>query len=63
MLINLVRRGLSLIPILVTKHFGEQAYELAWMESALAVGMIAGGLLLGAWGGFKRGSIPAWWGC
>jgi DHA3 family macrolide efflux protein-like MFS transporter len=55
MLINLVLApASSLIPILVTKHFGGQAYELAWMESALAVGMIAGGLLLGAWGGFKR---------
>ena len=44
----------TLTPILVVKHFGGQAYELAWMESALAVGVIAGGLLLGAWGGFKR---------
>ncbi len=55
MIINLILApASSLIPILVTKYFGGQAYELAWMESALGAGMIAGGLLLGIWGGFKR---------
>ncbi|MEA3440955.1 MAG: MFS transporter [Chloroflexota bacterium] len=44
----------SLTPILVTKHFQGQAMELAWMQSASGVGMVLGGLLLGAWGGFKR---------
>jgi len=44
----------SLTPILVTKHFGGQAFELAWMESAWSVGMVIGGLTLGVWGGFRR---------
>jgi len=44
----------SLTPILVTQHFGGQAFELAWMESAWSVGMVVGGLTLGVWGGFRR---------
>ncbi len=44
----------SLLPILVTRHFGGQAGELAGMESAFGVGLVLGGLLLGLWGGFKR---------
>ena len=44
----------SLQPILVTKHFGGQAMELAWMESAWGVGMLVGGLTLSVWGGFKK---------
>jgi DHA3 family macrolide efflux protein-like MFS transporter len=44
----------SLLPILVTKHFGGQAFQLAWMESIAGIGIIIGGLLLSAWGGFQR---------
>jgi DHA3 family macrolide efflux protein-like MFS transporter len=44
----------SLMPILVTDHFGGQALELGWLESAWGVGVVAGGLILSAWGGFKR---------
>ena len=44
----------SLIPLLVTEHFGGEAGELAGLEAAFGVGVIAGGLLLGVWGGFKR---------
>jgi DHA3 family macrolide efflux protein-like MFS transporter len=44
----------SLLPILVTQHFGGAAGELAGMESAYGIGVIAGGLLLGVWGGFRR---------
>ena len=44
----------SLVPIAVTKTFGGGAFELAWMQSASGAGLLAGGLLLGAWGGFKR---------
>ena len=44
----------SLVPIVVTKAFGGDAFELAWMQSASGVGLLAGGLLLGIWGGFKR---------
>jgi DHA3 family macrolide efflux protein-like MFS transporter len=44
----------SLLPILVTRHFGGQALQLGWMNSAQGLGVVAGGLALGVWGGFKR---------
>jgi len=44
----------SLMPLLVTQHFRGGALQLGWLESATGVGIVAGGLLLGAWGGFKR---------
>jgi DHA3 family macrolide efflux protein-like MFS transporter len=44
----------SLTPILVTQHFGGQALQLAWMQSAGSVGMVIGGLTLSVWGGFRR---------
>jgi DHA3 family macrolide efflux protein-like MFS transporter len=44
----------SLVPILVTGHFGGQALELGWMNSAWGIGLVLGGLVLSAWGGFRR---------
>jgi len=44
----------SLLPLLVTEHFGRGALQLAWLQSAYGVGMIIGGLALGVWGGFRR---------
>jgi DHA3 family macrolide efflux protein-like MFS transporter len=44
----------SLLPLLVTEHFGGEASELATLEGAFGLGVILGGLLLGVWGGFKR---------
>ncbi len=44
----------SLVPILVTQHFNGQAWQLAWLQTASGVGIIAGGLTLGVWGGFRR---------
>ncbi|MDZ4717737.1 MAG: MFS transporter [Roseiflexaceae bacterium] len=44
----------SLLPILVTRHFVGGPFQLASMEAAMGIGMIAGGVLLGVWGGFKR---------
>jgi DHA3 family macrolide efflux protein-like MFS transporter len=44
----------SLTPLLITKHFGRGAIELGLMQSAIGVGIIAGGILLGVWGGFKK---------
>lgn len=55
MLINLLMTpAFSLLPILVTRFFGGGALELAWMEASWGVGMVAGGLLLGIWGGFRN---------
>jgi DHA3 family macrolide efflux protein-like MFS transporter len=50
----LVNPGFSLVPILVTEHFGGEAAQLAWMNSAWGFGVVAGGLTLSVWGGFKR---------
>jgi len=44
----------SLTPLLVSAHFGGGAMQLAWLNTAIGVGSVSGGLLLGAWGGFKR---------
>jgi DHA3 family macrolide efflux protein-like MFS transporter len=44
----------SLVPLLVTEHFGGGAFELGWVEAAVGIGTIVGGLTLGAWGGFKK---------
>lgn len=44
----------SLMPILVTDHFGGEALQLGGMESAWGGGVVVGGLILGVWGGFRR---------
>ncbi len=43
----------SLLPLMVKEYFGGNAIHLSWVESAMGIGMIAGGALLGVWGGFK----------
>jgi len=54
MLINLVLSpSMSFIPLLVTEHFQGTAWHLSAMEAALGIGVLVGGVLLGAWGGFK----------
>jgi DHA3 family macrolide efflux protein-like MFS transporter len=55
----LLNPGFTLMPILVTRHFNGQAYQLAGIESAFGIGMLSGGLLLGVWGGFKRRIITS----
>jgi DHA3 family macrolide efflux protein-like MFS transporter len=50
----LVNPAFSLMPILVTKHFGGQAMQLAWIDSAWGIGVVVGGLTLSVWGGFRR---------
>ncbi len=60
MLINfLMSPAFSLLPLVVTNHFNGGAMELGWLQSANGVGMIAGGLLLGAWGGFRKRIVTA----
>jgi DHA3 family macrolide efflux protein-like MFS transporter len=39
---------------LVKGHFGGDALQLGWLESSWGVGLVLGGLLLSAWGGFRR---------
>ncbi|MHB8779531.1 MAG: MFS transporter [Anaerolineales bacterium] len=44
----------ALLPLLVTEHFRKGAIELGFLESAQGFGLIAGGITLSIWGGFKR---------
>jgi DHA3 family macrolide efflux protein-like MFS transporter len=54
-LINLlVNPAFALLPLLVKNDFHGNAARLAAMESAMGFGMMAGGLTLGVWGGFRR---------
>jgi MFS transporter, DHA3 family, macrolide efflux protein len=55
MVINfLFNPAFSLVPILVTKHFGGGAAQLAGLNSSWGIGVVLGGLALSTWGGFKR---------
>ncbi len=49
----------TLLPLLITDYFKGGALELAWVQSANGIGMIAGGLILGMWGGFRSKSRTA----
>lgn len=49
----------SLMPLLVIQHFGGGAVQLGWLESVMGIGILAGGVTLGAWGGFKRKIITS----
>jgi DHA3 family macrolide efflux protein-like MFS transporter len=44
----------TLLPLIITKNFGGGAAQLASVESAVGIGVVVGGVLLGVWGGFKR---------
>jgi len=44
----------ALTPLLVTKYFGKGALELGSLDSFFGIGMIAGGITLSVWGGFKK---------
>lgn len=50
----LVSPAFSLLPLVVSKHFGGDVIHLGWMNSAFGIGLVAGGLTLGVWGGFRR---------
>ncbi len=44
----------SLTPLVITKVFGKGVAELGWTETVFGVGVISAGLVLSAWGGFKK---------
>jgi DHA3 family macrolide efflux protein-like MFS transporter len=44
----------ALTPLFVTEYFGGDVLKLGWLQTAAGVGVIAGGLIMGVWGGFKR---------
>jgi DHA3 family macrolide efflux protein-like MFS transporter len=43
----------ALLPLLVMEQGGDAA-TLGWLNSTFGIGTIAGGVLLGVWGGFRR---------
>lgn len=49
----------TLLPLMVTNYLEGDVLKLGWLESAFGVGMIAGGIILGAWGGFQRKIITS----
>jgi MFS transporter, DHA3 family, macrolide efflux protein len=53
-IVFLIVPSFTLIPILVTNHLAGDVLKLGWLSSAFGIGMIAGGLLMGIWTGFKR---------
>jgi DHA3 family macrolide efflux protein-like MFS transporter len=46
--------GALLTPLQVTRNFGADVWRLTAIEIVFLAGMIAGGLLISAWGGFKN---------
>ncbi len=44
----------SLIPLLVKEHFNGGAAQLSLLEAIVGTGIVAGGLVLSSWGGFRR---------
>lgn len=44
----------SLLPLLVKEHYRGGPEQFAAVEAAFGVGIVAGGILLGVWGGFKK---------
>ena len=44
----------SLLPLLVSQHFRGGAAQLSLLEAVVGVGIVLGGLILSAWGGFRR---------
>lgn len=50
----LISPAFTLLPLLVKDYFGREVGDLAKVEALFGAGAIAGGILLGVWGGFKR---------
>ncbi len=50
----LITPAFTLLPLHTLEYFGKGALEYAAMESMAGAGMIAGGVLLGVWGGTRR---------
>lgn len=44
----------SLLPLLVLQRLNGGAAQFGWLSSSLGVGLIVGGVALGAWGGFRK---------
>lgn len=51
--------AMRLLPLMVKEYFQGGAAELGWLQSAWGLGLVAGGVLLSVWGGFKRRIVTA----
>jgi DHA3 family macrolide efflux protein-like MFS transporter len=43
-----------LTPLQATRNFGDDVWRLSVIEITFSIGMMAGGILIGVWGGFKN---------
>jgi MFS transporter, DHA3 family, macrolide efflux protein len=50
----LVAPAAFLTPLQVTRSFGDDVWRLTAIEITFSIGMMAGGLVMGTWGGFKN---------
>jgi len=44
----------ALLPLFITNYLGGDVIKLGWLGTTFGIGIIVGGLFMGAWGGFKR---------
>jgi len=50
----LVSPSAFLTPLQVTRTFGDDVWRLTAIEVVFSVGMMAGGLIMASWGGYKN---------
>jgi DHA3 family macrolide efflux protein-like MFS transporter len=50
----LISPAAFLTPLQVTRSFGEDVWRLSAIEMVFSVGMMAGGILISSWGGFRN---------
>ena len=50
----LISPSAFLTPLMVSRSFGPEVWRLTASEMTYSLGMVAGGLLIASWGGFKR---------
>jgi DHA3 family macrolide efflux protein-like MFS transporter len=55
--------SMLLTPLQVTRNFGNEVWRLSAIEITFSIGMMAGGLFVGAWGGFKIPAYTIFLGC
>jgi len=55
----LIVPAISLTPLLVTGFFNGSSVQYAILETTMGLGMVAGGISLGVWGGFKKRIVTA----
>jgi DHA3 family macrolide efflux protein-like MFS transporter len=55
--------SMLLTPLQVTRNFGNDVWRLSAIEITFSIGMMAGGVLIGVWGGFKTPVYTMFLGC